>query len=172
METSQVFQKLKDHHKLFQSLFSNLDPAEILWKKQAEKWCLLEILCHLYDEELEDFRTRVDYCLHRPEETLPPIDPVGWVSARNYIGQNFTKKLSEFLQARKESIIWLESLSNPDWESGSIHPELGKRSARFFLNNWLAHDYLHLRQITRLKYDYLSAHGGEEVNYAGNWVLE
>ncbi len=172
MQATQIIQKLKGHHDLFQFLFSNLEPAEIHWKKQEGKWCLLEILCHLYDEELEDFRTRVQYCLERPEETLPPIDPVAWVSTRNYIGQNFEEKLPQFLQARKESIAWLESLSKPDWESGAVHPEVGKRSARFFLSNWLAHDYLHLRQITRLKYDYLWAHGGEAIKYAGNWVLE
>jgi len=42
-------------------------------------------------------------------------------------------------------------------------------SAKFILANWLAHDYLHIRQITRLKYDYLQDIPNENLSYAGNW---
>ncbi len=42
-------------------------------------------------------------------------------------------------------------------------------TAKMFLSNWLAHDYLHIRQITKLKYDYLKQLTNEDLNYAGNW---
>jgi hypothetical protein len=38
-----------------------------------------------------------------------------------------------------------------------------------FLHNWLAHDYLHIRQIIRIKYDYLKKTSGEILLYAGEW---
>ncbi|MEM6429633.1 MAG: hypothetical protein AAF708_10365 [Deinococcota bacterium] len=41
-------------------------------------------------------------------------------------------------------------------------------SAQFFLENWLAHDYLHMRQVVKLKYDYLTADGVNLI-YAGTW---
>jgi hypothetical protein len=42
-------------------------------------------------------------------------------------------------------------------------------SARLFLHNWLAHDYLHIRQINRLKFAYLKAHSDISLDYAGAW---
>jgi hypothetical protein len=35
-------------------------------------------------------------------------------------------------------------------------------SAEMFLANWLAHDYLHIRQLIRLRYHYLE-HAAAEV---------
>lgn len=48
------------------------------------EWSLVEVYCHLYDEEREDFRIRVMQTLLNPELPLPSIDPQGWVSARQY----------------------------------------------------------------------------------------
>jgi hypothetical protein len=42
-------------------------------------------------------------------------------------------------------------------------------TARSFLTNWLAHDYLHLRQILRIKHHYLKTESGESLSYAGAW---
>lgn len=172
MSPSDIIQKLASNHNIFKTLFSNLQPEEITWKRKEEKWCLLEILCHLYDEEREDFRTRVRYCLETPNLTLPEIDPVGWVKGRQYMQQDFATKLTAFLAEREASIAWLQGLENPEWSNGSIHPRFGPRTAAFFLHNWLAHDYLHIRQITRLQYDYLGEQGGIDLAYAGKWVLE
>ena len=63
----------------------------------AGKWSTLEVVCHLYDEEREDFRQRLDIILHRPEAKWPPIDPVGWVSARKYNERDLAQSLAEFL---------------------------------------------------------------------------
>jgi hypothetical protein len=46
---------------------------------------------------------------------------------------------------------------------------LGRLSAGTFLSNWLAHDYLHIRQIIRLKYQYLQRQTRESLDYAGAW---
>jgi hypothetical protein len=42
-------------------------------------------------------------------------------------------------------------------------------TAMLFLSNWLAHDYLHIRQIIKLKFDYLEKMTGEGLSYAGDW---
>jgi hypothetical protein len=33
----------------------------------------------------------------------------------------------------------------------------------------MAHDLLHIRQITKLKYDYLKYLSGQGLSYAGDW---
>ena len=77
--------------------------------------------------------------------------------------------LQAFLQERTSSIKWLESLSSPQWDNAYEHPTIGPMSGAMILSNWLAHDYLHIRQITRLKYTYLKALSGQNLGYAGEW---
>ncbi len=63
-------------------LVDGVDDEQARWKPDAESWSILEVVNHLYDEEREDFRVRLDSMLHRPGENAPPIDPQGWVTAR------------------------------------------------------------------------------------------
>ena len=169
MEYNKIIQELTRNKLVFKELLTGLGQEEYLWKQNPDKWCLLEIICHLYDEEREDFRTRTKQVLESPELPLPKIDPVGWVKERNYLHQNFSQKLDDFLSEREQSVKWLNSLENPKWNNAYDHPKLGKMTAKLFLSNWLAHDYLHIRQITRLKFDYLNYKSGEDLSYAGNW---
>lgn len=169
MKIDEIIQRLEDNAAVFKALLEPVPETQYRWKPTPEKWSLLEIICHLYDEEREDFRTRVRYVLETPELSLPPIDPVGWVNQRAYIQQDFSEKLRAFLSERQQSVQWLRSLQNPAWENINVHPQAGERSAYFFLCNWLAHDYLHVRQINRLKYEYFAANGDTSLAYAGNW---
>jgi len=148
---------------------TGLTEEEYLWKTSPDKWCLLEIICHLYDEEREDFRARLKHVLNTPAEPLPPINPVGWVKERNYIDNNFTETFDKFLEERHKSVLWLESLNNPNWDNTYIHPKFGEMTAKMFLSNWLTHDYLHIRQIVKLKFDCLKKLSDEKLNYAGDW---
>ena len=146
-----IIGKLEANSETFKTLFSFLGKEEYLWKPNPGKWCLLEVACHLYDEEREDFRARLNHTLESPNEKLPSIDPAGWVESRKYREQNFEIKVNNFLEERKNSVKWLNSLKKPKWENVYHHPKFGEFSAEMFLVNWLAHDYLHIRQINRDK---------------------
>jgi hypothetical protein len=164
-----VANKLHSNKEVFRHLFGGVRSEQYLWKPQADKWCLLEILCHLYDEEREDFRARVRSVLKDPQQPLAPIDPQGWVAARNYMGQHYDEKLGQFLAEREASVAFLTSLATPDWNNTYQHPKLGAMPASLFLHNWLAHDYLHIRQVTATKYLYLKANSADSLSYAGEW---
>jgi hypothetical protein len=168
-DTEYIISQLQNNKFTFKSLLSDLGQDEYKWKYLSEKWCLLEVVCHLVDEEKEDFRQRVKTTLESPGESPPPIDPVKWVQQRNYIDQNFQEKLEEFLMERDKSIDWLMSLKEPNWENSYVHQELGPFTAFQFLSNWLAHDYLHIRQIVKIKFEHLKKISTEENDYAGNW---
>lgn len=169
MNYNEIINGLKENKNVFKTLLSELTEEKYLWKPNPDKWCLLEIVCHLYDEEREDFKARTRHVLETPTAPLPPIDPQRWVDERRYIKQNYTDKLNEFLAEREQSVKWLQSLTNPNWDNAYEHQKFGKMSAKMFLSNWLAHDYLHIRQIIKLKYDYLKQLNNEDLNYAGNW---
>ncbi|MBI2966977.1 MAG: DinB family protein [Bacteroidetes bacterium] len=154
---------------VFRTLFSDVSEQEYLWKPPPNKWCLLEIVCHLYDEEREDFRARVKHVLENPELPMASIDPVNWVTKRKYIERNYSEMIEKFLEERKQSVVWLKSLKEPKWENTYNHTQIGTMTAYSFLNNWLAHDYFHFRQIVRTKYRYLQQVTGDKLIYAGEW---
>lgn len=163
-----IKEQLKTNMVVYKDILS-VSNEMLLWKQNPEKWCLLEIVCHLYDEEIYDFRFRTQWCLEHPNQIPPTIDPVGWVTRHDYINQDYTTMLNKFLAEREQSINWLYSLKNENWNRSFEHPKLGFLTAKHFLTNWLAHDYLHIKQILKLKYDYLKHKTGENLDYAGNW---
>lgn len=161
--------KLAEDQSIFKHLLSGKSEKEYLWRPRPDKWNLLEIVCHLLDEEREDFRARVQHCLENPLSAMKPINPTGWVLERKYAEQNYGQMLELFLTERQNSVTWLNTLKNVNWESAHPHPKLGAMSAKLFLTNWLAHDYLHFRQIIRYHYHYLKEQTGIDLQYAGNW---
>ncbi|WP_248724383.1 DinB family protein [Seonamhaeicola sp. ML3] len=169
MNTLEIINKLNQNQSVFKSLLESKTESEYSWRPSPEKWNLKEIVCHLLDEEILDFGFRTNHTLDTPLETLPPIDPEGWVISHDYASKDYHKTLSEFLEARSKSVSWLKHQTHSNWNNVCKHPTLGDISAKAFLNNWLAHDYLHLRQIIRYEYQYLQTKTDTSLNYAGNW---
>lgn len=169
IDTSLLISRLHQHVTVFKELLSPINPEQVNWRPEPKKWNLLEVTCHLLDEEKEDFRARLLHVLSDPNKPLSPIDPPGWVIQRNYAGQDFMTTRDTFFKEREESIIQLKSLKNPNWENFHDHPKFGQLSARMFLSNWVAHDILHFRQILSLHFGYLKEHSGTRMDYAGSW---
>ena len=164
-----IVDELEKNAMVLHSLLLSATPIEQLYKPAPDKWCLLEIVCHLYDEEREDFRARLKHILEKNPEEFPAIDPAGWVISRSYLQQNYEEKLQQFLDERVTSIHWLRQLDHPDWSLYYEHPRFGKMSAKLFLSNWLAHDYHHIRQIVSVKHAWLKNESDEPLTYAGDW---
>jgi len=172
MNLNTYLQQFSQNTIAFVALLSGASDEEYLWRPAPGKWCLLEIVCHLTDEEREDFRARVRHVLETPDQPMPPIDPPGWVQERKYIAQNFEEMLNQFVRERKKSAQWLQELpplTEPVWDNAYQHPKLGAMGAKMLLANWLAHDHLHLRQLVRMKYERLKSLSGQELGYAGEW---
>lgn len=164
-----IVEQFQRNKQVFYDLFKNENEKLFLWKQSPDKWCLLEILCHLYDEERMDFRFRTKWVLERPNQVPPPFNPIDWVKEHDYMGQDYDVMLKNFIKEREFSINWLGSLGNVNWNNSFEHPKLGLMTAEYFLNNWLAHDYLHIRQITKLKFDFLIDRFKKNLDYAGKW---
>jgi len=169
MNYPEIISEISRNKSIFKELLTGLTKEIHLWKPDPEKWCILEVVCHLLDEEKKDFRARINHVLNTPAKPLPPIDPQNWVKSKKYIEQNYNEVLNKFLSERENSVKWLGQLTNPDWNNAYHHPKLGPMTAKMLLGNWLAHDYLHIRQIIKLKYHYLKELTGEDLNYAGTW---
>jgi len=169
MAIEELLRTLAANREVFKGLLEDVSPALQSWRPRTGSWNLLEILCHLIDEEQEDFRARTRLALLNGSEDLVSINPVGWVLDRDYGSRDYATELIRFVKERDISVNWLRSLKNPHWSASFYHDALGKMTASKMLANWLAHDYLHIRQITAIKYDYLREFSGEDLSYAGNW---
>lgn len=169
MDHNRIIENLSSNQHVFSTLLLNKNKEEYLWKPNIDKWCLLEVVCHLYDEEGEDFRGRVKHTLETPNETLPMFDQIAWVKDRKYIEQDYNQMVEKLLNERRNSIAWLKSLKSPPWENAYIHPNLGPLSSEHFLANWLAHDFLHIRQIIGIQFKYMKHATKNELAYAGDW---
>ena len=165
-----IIEKLEGNASTFKNLLENISDEQVRWKPSTENWSLLEVTNHLYDEEREDFRQRIKNVLGDPQKSWSPIDPGNWNTEREYNKRDMNDSLNNFLSERIKSVEWLKSLTSPDWKAIHNHPKLGEMSAEKLLVNWLAHDYLHMRQITFLNYSYLSHKAPQiNLNYAGDW---
>ncbi|MEO8435015.1 MAG: DinB family protein [Pyrinomonadaceae bacterium] len=169
MDLDYFTNRLSQNRAVFESLLLDVPAEQAVWKPAPEKWSMLEVVNHLYDEEREDFRARLELTLKDPAQPWPAIDPQGWVMTRKYGERELRPSLDDFLSEREKSLAWLKGLTAPAWESR--HEVSGSvRTAGDLLASWLAHDFLHIRQLTRLHWQYISVIAAPyETAYGGPW---
>ena len=152
------------------AVVGQLAPDDAHWKPADGAWSVLEVVCHLADEEVEDFRGRLARTLHDPTEAWPPNDPEKWAVERRYNEADLAEVSSRFAAERQASVEWLRSLGEPDWSIAYHHPKWGPIRAGDILVSWTAHDMLHLRQIAKRMFQMAQRDGGEyATDYAGEW---
>lgn len=140
------------------------------WKPADGAWSILEVVSHLLDEEVRDFRTRIRMTLQQPGEPWPAIDPEGWAVAERYNDRDLPAVTQQWAAERRASVAWLRSLGDVDWSIAYQHPHFGSIHAGDLLASWAAHDALHLRQIAKRLYQIAGRDGGAYATvYAGEW---
>ena len=161
--------KMADNANTIRQMTEGIADEQARWKPDPGAWSILEVVNHLYDEEREDFRVRLDVMLHRPQESLPKWDPVGAVRERDYQSRDFGESVDKYMRERGASIEWLTGLVSPNWEAVYENPNF-RMSAGDMFASWYVHDLLHMRQIVTLQWKYsvigLMPHS---VDYAGAW---
>lgn len=169
MDGRELLRNLAQGPAMVRALAHGLSQEEAMIRPDAESWSVLEVIGHLYDEEREDFRRRLDLILNHAGVEWPPINPQGWVIERNYNGKNLVEMMEAFSEERRISILWLESLEAPDWEREAISA-WGSMKAGEMLAAWAAHDTLHLRQLVELRHArVLRLAEPYSPEYAGDW---
>ena len=139
------------------------------WKPDSNTWSMLEVVHHLLDIEREDFRPLIDRALHHPDSPLIEIDPNEWVTARAYNQADLQLVLEDYIEERHRSLAWLQGLDAPNWDALFVAP-WGTFRAGDLLTAWMAHDFLHIRQLNELHYAYLLKRMQPyHADYAGSW---
>ena len=169
MDTSGLIRQLEIDLERFRALVAGISDEQARWRPDSQAWSLLEIVCHLHDEERLDFRLRIEAILNHPGEEAPPIDPEGWVSEHHYNERDLQAELDGFIAERQKSTAWLKSLEAPDWEATYQAP-WGRLRAGDIFAGWLAHDLLHMRQLLEHHWAYLNRQCTPySTMYGGEW---
>lgn len=150
------------------ALMDGLPEEPLRLRPAPERWSPLEILCHLIDEERDDFGARLRSTLEDPSAEWPPIDPPAWVEEHNYNERMPGAVVGEFLVERAASLAWLGTVAAEDLARAYDHPKLGDLRAGDLLAAWAAHDLLHLRQLATTLLDVL---GGQAEPYSTRYAM-
>ena len=169
MEHELIYEQMSLNAERIASLARGISDEHGRWKPDPASWSILEVVNHLYDEEVEDFRAPLGVVLEHPEQDFPPIDPEGWVAARAYNGRELAESLMGFLTERAVSLRWLRSRTAPNWDAAKGPPPSAIRAGDL-LGAWAMHDLLHLRQLVELHRAWLlQSVEPFETGYAGGW---
>lgn len=150
-----MLRQLEHSTAVYRNLLADITEQQARWKPTPEKWSILEVLCHLIDEERDDFRQRIRLTLQNPDQQWPGIDPESWARDRKYNSRKFPEMRQAFFRERNESLQWLKNTINEDWEKYYTHPTIGKLKAGDLLASWITHDWLHIRQVSNLTLQWL-----------------
>jgi hypothetical protein len=128
------------------ALLSEVDDA--LWRARPAptEWSLVEIVCHLRDEETEDFGARVRV-IAEGGSVFVPIDPERWAVDRGYAKDDPRAALTTLKQRRRDNLAFLALTDSARMSHVVDQPTLGKMSGLDLVAAWVTHDRLHLSQL-------------------------
>ena len=104
MEFKVLYDELENSTEMIHALLAGVTQEDARVKPNAESWSMLEVICHLYDEEREDFREHLDFILNRQNGEWHPINPQGGVTSRKYNEQDFSAMKEKFFEERRKSL--------------------------------------------------------------------
>jgi DinB superfamily len=131
---------------LLDVMVGDLDDTTARARPAPGEWAPVEILCHLRDEEVEDFGARLRAILDGRTEFVP-IDPERWVDERRYRDVDPRRVLMELRERRVANLDFLVSVVPERLGASISHRRLGELSGLDVLVAWVAHDRLHVRQL-------------------------
>jgi hypothetical protein len=128
------------------ALLSDVD--DTLWRARPapSEWAPVEIVCHLRDEESEDFGARVRVVVDGGA-AFAPIDPQGWATERGYLKDDPRAALVALKQRRRDNLAYLVLLDAARLTRVVDQPRLGRMSGLDLIAAWVTHDRLHLAQL-------------------------
>jgi hypothetical protein len=127
-------------------LLGTLDAAAWRARPAPKEWAPVEIVCHLRDEEAEDFGARLRV-IAEGGTAFAPIDPERWALDRAYLDTDGPAALADFGRRRAANLVWVAGVT-PERLAGALErPSGGRLSGLDLIAAWVAHDRLHLAQL-------------------------
>ena len=155
------------------NLVKDLPKDQARWRPAEGGLSVLEIVGHLCDRELLEFRPRLELTLRDPEKSWPRVEPDDGLEELNYNERELDREAERFQRERLKSVQWLRNLGAANWTATHEHPKKGPIRAGDLLVSWASHDAHMMRAIAHRSFD-LSQRDAPGFNsqYVGGWEGE
>ncbi len=148
MERSELLEEYLSGYQKLRDILDEL-PNEVLYFKPApEKWSVYEIIIHISDSEANGY-TRCRKIIAESGSKILTYDQDKWAENLNYTKQSLDNALDLFRMLRITTFIMLKSIGNDKWENFVVHPDNGKMTLDDWLNLYVNHVNIHVKQIKR-----------------------
>jgi hypothetical protein len=127
MDAPAIIGRLERLGPALNAVVAGVPAEEARWKPPSGAWSILEIVCHLGDEEVEDFRARVFSTLRDPTAAWAVIDPERAARDRRYNEQDLGEATARFVEERRRSVEMLRGLKDPTGRERTCTPRLAPR---------------------------------------------
>jgi len=132
--------------RILDALLGDLEAAAWRERPAPAEWSPLEIVCHLRDEEAEDFGARLRVVVDGGTRFVA-IDPERWVEERAYRDADPRAALATLAERRAANLAFLDGVPPDRLRHAVTHARLGALSGLDLLAAWVTHDRLHLAQL-------------------------
>jgi FMN phosphatase YigB (HAD superfamily) len=129
------------------ALTSGLTANTWMQPPRAGEWCLIEIMCHLRDVEVEVNLPRLQNVLRETNPFLPGKDTDPWAVERQYARQDGQAALTDFVKARRQLLELLSGITAVDWDRPARHAIFGPTRLEELVSIIVGHDRLHVQQV-------------------------
>jgi hypothetical protein len=147
---------------------ASVDVALLTRHPAPGEWSAIQALQHVVDTEHAVFRARVQAILEGRNLVAFDPDTEGYVDRITRTAGQLAADLSPM---RAASLETLARLTPADLDRTARHPELGIVSLRELLNEWAAHDTMHIVQAERaLMQAFIPGSGPWRVSFADHDV--
>jgi HAD superfamily hydrolase (TIGR01549 family) len=114
------------------------------------EWCLAEIYCHLRDVEGEVNLPRVKKVLDEDNPFLPGMVTDPWAEERQYICQDGSNALRDFITLRLQSLEILSGVDSAGWSRPARHAIFGPTNLLELASINAGHDRMHVQQACQV----------------------
>lgn len=131
---------------ILDALLEGVDAS--VWRERpaAAEWAPVEIVCHLRDEDTDDFGARVRVVVEGGDR-FTPVDPERWAEERRYRDAEPAAALAAFRERRAANLAFLATVTPDRLRAAVAQPTAGALSGLDLLAAWVTHDRLHLAQL-------------------------
>jgi hypothetical protein len=118
------------------------------WSKKPtpNEWTLTELICHLRDTEREIHHMQLKLFNEKDEPFIPRPDTGVWASQRDYMHEDGKAALSEFMDARRETLELIKAAQENGWDRKARHAIFGPTNFGEIAGFMSDHDRLHIQQ--------------------------
>src|SRR5882762_9861898 len=123
--------------RILEALLGDLEAAAWRERPAPAEWSALEIVCHLRDEEAEDFGARLRVVVDGGTR-FAAIDPERWVQERAYRDADPRAALATLAERRAANLAFLDGVPPDRLRHAVTHARLGALSGLDLLAAWVA----------------------------------